>query len=141
MNQSHRGETPVLVVQEGIPNLCSDQALTATVDTNSVIKEIPPPLFLPIARQENLDKDFSNDEAQAVRMGSEGTVEELGRLNSRYLGKGKRKKEIPGGGERGNNKITGVRIAIPFKDILQTKGMLLKDAAKHLKGTEKYTCW
>ncbi|XP_058200606.1 uncharacterized protein LOC131315518 [Rhododendron vialii] len=113
----------------------SDQALAAKIDINSVVvKEIVPPLFLPTARQGNLDEDFGNG-VEAVGMGSERTGEretEDGHLNTRDLGKGKRMKMTPRG-ERRNKKTTGVRIEIPLEDILQTKEMLLIDAAKHLK--------
>ncbi|XP_058200628.1 uncharacterized protein LOC131315535 [Rhododendron vialii] len=134
-------ETPTVVNQEVIPqltshNVPSDQALMATVDTNSVVeKEIPLTQFLPTAQQENLDAGFGNDEAKVIRMGGEETGEgviEEAQLNSGCSKKqGKMKLNTPGG-ERGNNRTTGVRIAIPKEDILRTKGMRLKDVANHL---------
>ncbi|KAI8566478.1 hypothetical protein RHMOL_Rhmol02G0044400 [Rhododendron molle] len=54
------------------------------------------------------------------------------RLNSGCLGKRKTKGKNPGG-ERRNKETSGVRIAISLEEILQTKEMPLKDAAKHLK--------
>ncbi|XP_058187225.1 protein NLP2-like [Rhododendron vialii] len=152
IRQSFPKETPVVVDQEGIPQLTSrtvpsNQALTATVDTNSVVeKEIPLLQFLPTAQQENPGAGFGNNEAEAIGVGVEGTWEavmEEAQLNSGCLGKkGKRKVNTPGG-ERGNNRTDGVRIAIPKEDILQTKGMRLIDAAKHLevsKSTLKRVC-
>ncbi|KAI8566476.1 hypothetical protein RHMOL_Rhmol02G0044200 [Rhododendron molle] len=47
------------------------------------------------------------------------------------------------GGERGNNKTTGVRIAITMEDILKVKGMPLNDVAEHLevsRSTLKRAC-
>lgn len=40
---------------------------------------------------------------------------------------------------RENKEENGARISIPLEDILQTKAMRLKDAAKHLKGTHTYS--
>ncbi|KAI8573355.1 hypothetical protein RHMOL_Rhmol01G0270500 [Rhododendron molle] len=182
IRQSLPKETPTVVDQMGIPqltshNVPSDQALMATIATNSVVeKEIPLTQFLPTTQQENLGAGFGNDEAEAIGMGGEETGEgviEEAQLNSGGFGndeaetigvgiegtweavmeeaqlnlgcsgkKGKRKLNIPGG-VRGNKKTTGVRIAIPKEDILQTKGMRLIDAAKHLevsKSTLKRVC-
>ncbi|XP_058187586.1 protein NLP7-like [Rhododendron vialii] len=142
IQQSFPKETPAVVDQEGIPQLTShivpsNQALMATVDTTSVVeKEIQPSQFLPTTQQENPDAGFGNNEAEAIGVGVEETWEaimEEAQLNSGCLGKkGKRKVNTPRG-ESGNNKINGVRIAIPKEDILQTKGIRLIDAAKHLK--------
>ncbi|XP_058200609.1 uncharacterized protein LOC131315521 isoform X2 [Rhododendron vialii] len=142
MTQSHPTETPAVVDQEGIPQLNSDtlpsdQALAAPVEkiTSVVIKEILPPPFSPTARQESLDEDFCNFEAEAVGIGSGGIGQsemEEGQPNSRYLGKEKRKEMTPRG-ERRNKENSGVRIAMSLEEILQTKEMPLKDAAKHLK--------
>ncbi|XP_058200607.1 uncharacterized protein LOC131315519 [Rhododendron vialii] len=134
-------ETPAVVNQEVMPqltshNVPSDQSFMATVDANSVVeKEIPLTQFLPIAQQENLDACFGYDEAEAIGMGGEeigeGVIEEA-QVNSGCLEKqGKMKVNTPGG-ERGNNRTTGVRIAISDEDILLTKGMRLKDVANHL---------
>ncbi|KAI8566445.1 hypothetical protein RHMOL_Rhmol02G0041000 [Rhododendron molle] len=111
------------------------RVLTATVDTNSSFeKEILPPQFLPTAQQENPDAGLRNDEDEAIGMGVEGTGDGVmveAQLNSGCLGKGKSKEKSPGG-ERGNKGTTGVRIAIANENILQIKGMRLKDAVKHL---------
>ncbi|KAI8566471.1 hypothetical protein RHMOL_Rhmol02G0043700 [Rhododendron molle] len=87
----------------------------------------------PVAQEEKPDEDFGTE---AVGTGSERTrkcvmVDQV-RLNSGCLGKRKTKEKNPGG-ERRNKEISGVRIAISLKEILQTKEMPLKDAAKHLK--------
>ncbi|XP_058200613.1 uncharacterized protein LOC131315522 isoform X2 [Rhododendron vialii] len=143
ITQSHPTETPALVDQEGIPQsnsdtLPSDQALAATIEkiTSVIVKEILPPPFLPIARQERLDEDFCNVESEAVGIGSGGgtgqSEMEEGQLNSRYLGKEK-KKEMTQRGERRKKETGGVRIVISLEEILQTKEMPLKDAAKHIK--------
>ncbi|XP_058187686.1 protein NLP7-like [Rhododendron vialii] len=182
IQQSFPKETPAIVDQEGIPQLTShivpsNQALTATVDTNSVVeKEIPSSQFLPTAQQVDPDAGVGNNEAEASRVGIEGTCEavmeeaqlnsggfgnneaetigvgiegtreavmEKAQLNLGCLGKKVKRKVNTLGGERGNNRTTGVRIAIPEEDILQTKGMRLIDAAKHLevsKSTLKQIC-
>ncbi|XP_058202548.1 uncharacterized protein LOC131316984 [Rhododendron vialii] len=136
-------ETPAVVDQEVIPqltshNVPSDQAFMATVDTNSVVeKEVPQTQFLPTAQQENLDAGFGNDGAEAIGMGGEETGEvviEEAQLNFGCLKKQEKMKVNTPGGERGNNKTTGVRIAILKEDILRTKGMRLKDVANHLGG-------
>lgn len=67
----------------------------------------------------------------------EGEMEKV-QLNSGCSGKGKDKVKTPEG-ERGNNKTTEVRIAIPLEDIPQTKGVCLKDATMNLNGTHIYT--
>lgn len=70
--------------------------------------------------------------------GAKGEMEE-GHLNSAgCLKKGKRKVRSPRG-ERGNKKTTGARIEISLDDILQVEQMRLQQAARHLKGTHKYT--
>ncbi|KAI8566446.1 hypothetical protein RHMOL_Rhmol02G0041100 [Rhododendron molle] len=142
ITQSHPTETPTLVEPEGIPQsnsntLPSDQALAAPVEkiTSVIVKEILPPPFSPTTRQEILDEDFGNFEVEAVGIGSGGIGKsemEEGQLNSRYLGKEKRKQMTPRG-ERRKKKTVGVRIAISLEEILQTKEMPLTDAAKHLK--------
>ncbi|XP_058200630.1 uncharacterized protein LOC131315537 [Rhododendron vialii] len=62
----------------------------------------------------------------------EGVIEEA-QLNSGCLEKQRKRKVNTPGGERGNNRTTGVRIVIPKEDILRTKGMLLKDLTNHLE--------
>ncbi|XP_058200605.1 uncharacterized protein LOC131315517 isoform X3 [Rhododendron vialii] len=141
IRQSLPNATPAVVDQEGIPHLSSDivpsnQASMATVDTNNFFeKEILLPQLLPTARQENLDVGFGNDEDEAIGMEVVGTMEGVmveAQLYFGCSGNGKWKEKSPGG-ERGKNGTTGVKIAIAKEDILQTKGMHLKDAAKHLE--------
>ncbi|XP_058200623.1 protein NLP7-like [Rhododendron vialii] len=148
IRQSLLNETPTVVDQEGIPQFTShsNQVLMVTVDKNSVVeKEIPPPQLLPTAKQENSDAGSGNDEVEAIVIGVEGTREgviEKAPLNSECSGKGKCKLKSPGG-DRRHNKTTRVKIAIPKQDILQTKEMRLKDAAKHLevsRSTFKRAC-
>ncbi|XP_058200631.1 protein NLP3-like [Rhododendron vialii] len=108
-----------------------------------------PRLFLNENRseEENPNEDFelgcseaakNIDEVEAVgNIVSERTgddCEMADQLNSECLGKKKTKEKNPVG-ERRNKKTNGVKIAIPLalEDILQTKGMHSKDAAKHLK--------
>ncbi|XP_058200604.1 uncharacterized protein LOC131315517 isoform X2 [Rhododendron vialii] len=151
IRQSLPNATPAVVDQEGIPHLSSDivpsnQASMATVDTNNFFeKEILLPQLLPTARQENLDVGFGNDEDEAIGMEVVGTMEGVmveAQLYFGCSGNGKWKEKSPGG-ERGKNGTTGVKIAIAKEDILQTKGMHLKDAAKHLevsRSTFKRAC-
>ncbi|XP_058200615.1 uncharacterized protein LOC131315524 isoform X2 [Rhododendron vialii] len=151
IRQSLPNATPAVVDQEGIPHLTSDivpsnQALMATVDTNNFFeKEILLPQLLPTARQKNLDVGFGNDEDEAIGMEVAGTMEGVmveAQLYFGCSGNGKWKEKSPGG-ERGKNKTTGVKIAIAKEDILETKGMHLKDAAKHLevsRSTFKRAC-
>ncbi|KAI8566482.1 hypothetical protein RHMOL_Rhmol02G0044800 [Rhododendron molle] len=151
IKQSLPNATPVVVDQEGIPHLTSDtvssnQALTATVDTNNFFeKEILLPQLLPTAQQENPDVGFGNDEDEAIGMEVAGTMEGVmvqAQLSSGCSGNGKWKEKSPGG-ERGKDGTTGVKIAIAKEDILQTKDMRLKDAAKHLevsRSTFKRAC-
>ncbi|KAI8566480.1 hypothetical protein RHMOL_Rhmol02G0044600 [Rhododendron molle] len=151
IRQSLPNATPAVVDQEGIPHLTSDtvpsnQALTAIVDTNNFFeKEILLPQLLPTAQQENPDVGFGNDEGEAIGMEVAGTMEGVmveAQLYSGCLGNGKWKEKSPGG-QRGKNGTTGVRIAIAKEDILQTKGMRLEDAAKHLevsRSTFKRAC-
>ncbi|KAI8566450.1 hypothetical protein RHMOL_Rhmol02G0041600 [Rhododendron molle] len=128
LSQSHPNETPAVVDQEGIlqlnsNTLPSDQAMAATVDTNSVVAmKILPLQFSLTAQQESTDEDFTED----------------GQVNFGCVGKGERKEKTPGG-DRGKKKTTGVGISIPLEDILQPKGMSLKDAAKHLNGMQSQT--
>ncbi|XP_058202549.1 uncharacterized protein LOC131316985 [Rhododendron vialii] len=86
------------------------------------------PLQLPLIAQEL-------NPVEVVGTGNEGTrdciMANQARLNSRCLGKRKTKENNPGGEIR-SKKTNGVRIAIPLEDILQTKGMSLKEAANHI---------
>ncbi|KAI8566477.1 hypothetical protein RHMOL_Rhmol02G0044300 [Rhododendron molle] len=102
------------------------------------------PQLPPTAQEKKRGEDFGlvrcnasgSDEVEAVGTGSEGTgncvMADQTRLNSGCLGKRKTKEKNPRG-ERRNKKTNGVRIAIPLEDILQIKGMRLKDAANHLE--------
>ncbi|KAI8567384.1 hypothetical protein RHMOL_Rhmol02G0117800 [Rhododendron molle] len=57
----------------------------------------------------------------------------VGQFNSGCSRKMKREVNTPGGGERGNDKTTGVEIGIPLEDILHTRErMRLEEAAKNL---------
>ncbi|XP_058200618.1 uncharacterized protein LOC131315527 [Rhododendron vialii] len=144
--QSLLNGTCHVVDQEGIPQLTShsNQVLMATVDKN-IVDEREIPQLLPTAQQENTDAGFGNDEAEAIGIGVEGTREDViekTQLNSGCSGKGEWKENSPEG-DRGHNKTTGVRISIPKEDILETKGMRLADAAKHLevsRSTFKRAC-
>ncbi|XP_058200636.1 uncharacterized protein LOC131315541 [Rhododendron vialii] len=106
-----------------------------------------PRLFLNenISEEENPNEDFGLgcseaakdiDEVEAVgNIGSERTGDDcvmVDQLNSECLGKKKTKEKNPIG-EKRNKKTNRVRIAIPLEDILQTKGMHSKDAAKYLR--------
>ncbi|KAI8566452.1 hypothetical protein RHMOL_Rhmol02G0041800 [Rhododendron molle] len=140
IKQSLPNETPSVVDQEGFPQLTShngpsNQALTATIDTN-IDKEIPLPQLLPTTQQENPDAGFGNDAVEAIGMGSEkireGVMEE-GQLNFGCSGKkGKRKVNA-----------AGVKIEITKEDILKVKEMRLNDAAENLevsRSTLKRAC-
>lgn len=54
-----------------------------------------------------------------------------------YVVTGRRAAKSPEGGESGNKKTNGVRIAIPLQDILQTEGQC-NDSAKNLNGTHEF---
>ncbi|KAI8566460.1 hypothetical protein RHMOL_Rhmol02G0042600 [Rhododendron molle] len=86
-----------------------------------------------VAQEEKPDEDFGTE---AVGIGSERTGEcvmvDQARLNSGCLEKRKTKEKNPRG-ERRNKETSGVKIAISLQEILQTKELPLKDAAKHLK--------
>ncbi|KAI8573359.1 hypothetical protein RHMOL_Rhmol01G0270900 [Rhododendron molle] len=142
IRQSLPKETPAVVDQMGIPQLTShtvpsNQALTATIDTNSVVeKEIPPSQFLPTAQQGNFDAGFGNDEAEAIGVGVEGTWEVMEEAQLNSGGFGNDEAETIGVG------IEGTWEAVMEEAQLNSgclgkkgkrKGMRLIDAAKHLE--------